>query len=134
MHLSDFPMRLDNAPGIGLRTDNEIYKNEMKTFTTKIVNILKEAKTFKAWGGKNPYSTAKDLAFSIARFVQAGGVLNNYYMYHGGTNFGPNAGGPYITTSYDYKECLGKEKCCIVVYDATFLVQEPQGINNRPAV
>ncbi|XP_057986104.1 beta-galactosidase 9-like [Hevea brasiliensis] len=103
MHLSDFPMRLDNAPGIALRTDNEIYKNEMKAFTTKIVNILKEAKTFKAWGGKNPYSTAKDLAFSIARFVQDGGVLNNYYMYYGGTNFGPNAGGPYITTSCDYK-------------------------------
>lgn len=27
-----------------------------------------------------------------------------YYMfqYHGGTNFGRTAGGPYITTSYDY--------------------------------
>ncbi|XP_057985446.1 beta-galactosidase-like [Hevea brasiliensis] len=58
---------------------------------------------FKAWGGKNPYGTAEDLAFSVARFVQAGGVLNNYYMYHGGTNFGCNAGGPCITTSYDCK-------------------------------
>ncbi|KAL8136488.1 hypothetical protein V2J09_002489 [Rumex salicifolius] len=29
-------------------------------------------------------------------------VLQNYYMYHGGTNFGRTAGGPYITTSYDY--------------------------------
>lgn len=24
------------------------------------------------------------------------------FQYHGGTNFGRTAGGPYITTSYDY--------------------------------
>jgi hypothetical protein len=25
-----------------------------------------------------------------------------FFQYHGGTNFGRTAGGPYITTSYDY--------------------------------
>ncbi|KAF5748404.1 hypothetical protein HS088_TW04G00357 [Tripterygium wilfordii] len=192
-----FPMWLHSIPGIELRTDNEIYKNEMQIFTTKIVNICKENKLFapqggpiilaqieneygnimggygdagksyikwsaqmataqnigvpwimcqqsdapapmintcngfycdfnfhpnnpknpkmftenwtgwfKLWGGKDPYRTAEDLAYSVARFVQSGGVLNNYYMYHGGTNFGRTAGGPYITTSYDYNAPL----------------------------
>ncbi|KAK6941269.1 D-galactoside/L-rhamnose binding SUEL lectin domain [Dillenia turbinata] len=57
---------------------------------------------FKNWGGKDPHRTAEDLAFSVARFFQLGGTFQNYYMYHGGTNFGRTAGGPYITTSYDY--------------------------------
>eukprot|EP00258_Populus_trichocarpa_P013592 XP_002324727.3 beta-galactosidase 7 [Populus trichocarpa] len=191
-----FPMWLHNIPGIELRTDNEIYKNEMQIFTTKIVDVCKEAKLFapqggpiilaqieneygnvmgpygdagrryvnwcaqmavgqnvgvpwimcqqsnapqpmintcngfycdqfkpnnpkspkmwtenwsgwfKLWGGRDPHRTAEDLAFSVARFIQNGGVLNSYYMYHGGTNFGRTAGGPYITTSYDYNAPL----------------------------
>ncbi|TKY75193.1 Beta-galactosidase 3 [Spatholobus suberectus] len=44
----------------------------------------------------------QDLAFAVARFIQKGGSYVNYYMYHGGTNFGRSAGGPFITTSYDY--------------------------------
>lgn len=28
--------------------------------------------------------------------------MQNYYMYHGGTNFGHSSGGPFITTTYDY--------------------------------
>ncbi|XP_002516256.2 beta-galactosidase 15 [Ricinus communis] len=57
---------------------------------------------FKSWGGKDPHRTAEDVAFAVARFFQTGGTFQNYYMYHGGTNFGRTAGGPYITTSYDY--------------------------------
>uniref|UniRef100_A0A2N9ILC6 Beta-galactosidase n=1 Tax=Fagus sylvatica TaxID=28930 RepID=A0A2N9ILC6_FAGSY len=191
-----FPVWLHNMPGIKLRTDNEVYKNEMQTFTTKIVNMCKEANMFapqggpiiiaqieneygnimgpygeagksyiqwcaqmatsldigvpwimcqqadapqtmintcngfycdqfkpnnpkspkmftenwsgwfKNWGGKDPYRSPEDLAYSVARFFQNGGVLNNYYMYHGGTNFGRTSGGPYITTSYDYNAPL----------------------------
>ncbi|KAL2322547.1 hypothetical protein Fmac_026926 [Flemingia macrophylla] len=140
-------------PGIELRTDNSIYKNEMQIFTTKIVDMVKEANLFASQGGpiilaqieneygnimwgygdagksyikwcvqmavaqnigvpwimcqqhdgeRVPHRSAEDSAFSVARFFQNGGVLNNYYMYHGGTNFGRTAGGPYITTSYDY--------------------------------
>ncbi|KAK2373419.1 beta-galactosidase [Trifolium repens] len=57
---------------------------------------------FQKWGERVPHRSAEDSAFSVARFFQNGGVLNNYYMYHGGTNFGRTAGGPYMTTSYDY--------------------------------
>ncbi|KAM7260316.1 hypothetical protein ACFE04_016057 [Oxalis oulophora] len=193
-----FPMWLHNTPGIELRTDNEIYKSEMQTFTTKIIDMAKEAKLFapqggpiilaqieneygnimegygdagkryinwcaqmavaqntsvpwimcqqkdapetmintcngfycekftpdnpnspkmftenwsgwfKLWGNKDPVRTPEDLAFSVARFFQTGGSLNNYYMYHGGTNFGRVAGGPYITTSYDYNAPLNE--------------------------
>ncbi|KAL5576087.1 hypothetical protein UlMin_017786 [Ulmus minor] len=187
-----FPMWLKKMPGIEFRTDNQIFKNEMQVFTTKIVNMMKEAKMFasqggpiiiaqieneygnimweygeagksyinwcakmaeslnigvpwimcqqedapqpmintcngyycdwfkpnnpkspkmftenwvgwfKKWGERDPHRTAEDVAYSVARFFQRGGVFNNYYMYHGGTNFGRTAGGPYIATSYDY--------------------------------
>ncbi|KAL0341895.1 UNVERIFIED_CONTAM: Beta-galactosidase [Sesamum calycinum] len=49
-----------------------------------------------------PYRPVEDLAFSVAKFIQKGGSYINYYMYHGGTNFGRTAGGPFIATSYDY--------------------------------
>ncbi|OVA11464.1 Glycoside hydrolase [Macleaya cordata] len=191
-----FPMWLHNLPGIQLRTDNQVYKDEMQTFTTKIVNMCKEEKLFapqggpiilaqieneygnvdvhygaaakpyidwaanmatsqnigvpwvmcqqknapqpmintcngfycdqftpnnpkspkmwtenwtgwfKAWGGADPHRTAEDVAFAVARFFQNGGVLQSYYMYHGGTNFGRTSGGPYIVTSYDYNAPL----------------------------
>lgn len=193
-----FPMWLHNIPGIELRTNNDVYKDEMKIFTTKIVNLMKGAKMFaseggpiilaqieneygnimdkygeagksyikwcaqmavaqnigvpwimcqqadapspmintcngyychdftpnnpkspkmwtenwvgwfKTWGAADPHRTAQDTAFSVARFFQSGGILNSYYMYHGGTNFGRTAGGPYITTSYDYDAPLNE--------------------------
>ncbi|KAL8113730.1 hypothetical protein AgCh_020865 [Apium graveolens] len=57
---------------------------------------------FTNFGGAVPYRPAEDLAFSVARFILKGGSFINYYMYHGGTNFGRTAGGPFIATSYDY--------------------------------
>ncbi|EEF46242.1 beta-galactosidase, putative [Ricinus communis] len=54
---------------------------------------------FKSWGDKDPHRTAEGVAFAVARFFQ----FQNCYMYHGGTNFGRTAGGPYsTTTSHDY--------------------------------
>ncbi|KAK9102398.1 hypothetical protein Sjap_019652 [Stephania japonica] len=187
-----YPVWLHNLPGIEIRTDNEVYKNEMQIFTTFIVDMMKKEKLFasqggpiiiaqienefgnvmtpygdagkvyinwcatmaeslnigvpwimcqqpdapqpmintcngyycddftpnnpnspkmwtenwtgwfKDWGMADPHRTAEDLAYSVARFFQFGGTFQNYYMYHGGTNFGRTAGGPYITTSYDY--------------------------------
>ncbi|KAF3435751.1 hypothetical protein FNV43_RR22843 [Rhamnella rubrinervis] len=75
-------------------TPNEPYK---PTFWT-------EAWTgwFTEFGGPIYQRPVKDLAFAVARFIQKGGSFVNYYMYHGGTNFGRTAGGPFITTSYDY--------------------------------
>ncbi|KAK9131144.1 hypothetical protein Sjap_011631 [Stephania japonica] len=57
---------------------------------------------FTAFGGPVPHRPAEDIAFSVARFIQKGGAFVNYYMYHGGTNFGRTSGGPFIATSYDY--------------------------------
>lgn len=54
------------------------------------------------FGGPVPYRPAEDLAFSIARFIQNKGSFFNYYMYHGGTNFGRESSGLFIATSYDY--------------------------------
>ncbi|KAK7323399.1 hypothetical protein VNO77_26871 [Canavalia gladiata] len=45
-----------------------------------------------------PYKPVEDIAFSVARFFQRCGTFQNYYMYHGGTNFGRNTGGPFIST------------------------------------
>ncbi|EPS70273.1 beta-galactosidase, partial [Genlisea aurea] len=57
---------------------------------------------FTEFGGPIHERPVQDLAFAVARFIQKGGSFVNYYMYHGGTNFGRSAGGPFITTSYDY--------------------------------
>ncbi|KAL8516052.1 hypothetical protein ACS0TY_014649 [Phlomoides rotata] len=187
-----FPLWLHFIPGIVLRTDNEPFKAEMKRFTAKIVNLMKQenlyasqggpiilsqieneygdidsaygesAKTYISWaasmavsldtgvpwvmcqqsdapnpiintcngfycdqftpnsnykpkmwtenwsgwfssfGDPVPHRPVEDVAFSTARFYQLGGSFLNYYMYHGGTNFGRTSGGPFITTSYDY--------------------------------
>ncbi|PIN14052.1 Beta-galactosidase [Handroanthus impetiginosus] len=187
-----FPIWLHFIPGIVLRTDNEPFKAEMKRFTAKIVDMMKQenlyasqggpiilsqieneygnvvsaygnaAKTYINWaasmatsldtgvpwvmchqadapnpiintcngfycdqftpnsnnkpkmwtenwsgwfssfGDAPPYRPVEDIAFAVARFYQLGGTFQNYYMYHGGTNFGRTAGGPFITTSYDY--------------------------------
>ncbi|VAI57128.1 unnamed protein product [Triticum turgidum subsp. durum] len=57
---------------------------------------------FTSFGGAVPHRPVEDMAFAVARFIQKGGSFVNYYMYHGGTNFGRTAGGPFIATSYDY--------------------------------
>ncbi|KAJ1407400.1 Glycoside hydrolase, family 35 [Sesbania bispinosa] len=57
---------------------------------------------FQKWGERRPHRTAEDVAFSVARFFQRGGVFQNYYMYNGGTNFRRTTGGPYIITAYEY--------------------------------
>ncbi|KAK6151943.1 hypothetical protein DH2020_014578 [Rehmannia glutinosa] len=54
------------------------------------------------FGGPIPHRPVEDLAFSVARFVQNNGSFFNYYMYHGGTNFGRTTAGRFIATSYDF--------------------------------
>ncbi|KAK4483659.1 hypothetical protein RD792_010860 [Penstemon davidsonii] len=54
------------------------------------------------YGGAVPKRPAEDLAFSVARFVQNNGSYFNYYMYHGGTNFGRTSAGLFVATSYEY--------------------------------
>ncbi|KAF5949345.1 hypothetical protein HYC85_011338 [Camellia sinensis] len=54
------------------------------------------------FGGVVPYRPVEDLAFSVTRFIQNNVSLMNYYMYHGGTNFGRTVAGLFIAISYDY--------------------------------
>ncbi|XP_021298184.1 beta-galactosidase 15-like [Herrania umbratica] len=97
-----------DAPKPMINTCNGFYCDEFKPNNPSSPKMWTENWTgwFKSWGGADPYRTAEDLAYSVARFYQKGGTFQNYYMYHGGTNFGRTSGGPYITTTYDYNAPL----------------------------
>ncbi|OAY42814.1 beta-galactosidase 15 [Manihot esculenta] len=94
----------DDAPSPMLSACNGYYCDQWSPKNSSIPKIWTEnwSGWFMDWGNRVPRRTAEDLAFAVARFFQLGGAVQNYYMYHGGTNFGKSAGGPYITTSYDY--------------------------------
>ncbi|XP_058086697.1 beta-galactosidase 11-like [Magnolia sinica] len=52
---------------------------------------------YRVFGDPPSQRSAEDLAFSVARFFSKNGMLVNYSMYHGGTNFGRIASS-FITT------------------------------------
>ncbi|XP_022143801.1 beta-galactosidase 15-like [Momordica charantia] len=97
-----------DAPQPMINTCNGFYCDQFRPNNKNSPKIWTENWTgwFKNWGSRDPLRTAEDLAFAVGRFFQYGGSLQNYYMYHGGTNFGRTSGGPYITTSYDYNAPL----------------------------
>ncbi|KAL2326193.1 hypothetical protein Fmac_025251 [Flemingia macrophylla] len=80
-----FPIWLHNMPGIELRTDNPIYKNEMQIFTTKIVSMAKEANLFASQGGPIILAQIEN---------EYGNIMERTLV--------AQRRGPYITTSYDY--------------------------------
>ncbi len=56
---------------------------------------------YDTWGYQRHRRDARNIAFHVLDFVRHGGSGWNYYMWHGGTNFGRNA--MYLqTTSYDF--------------------------------
>ncbi|XP_020203058.1 beta-galactosidase 15 [Cajanus cajan] len=93
-----------NAPQPMINTCNGWYCHDFKPNNANSPKMWTEnwVGWFKNWGSRDPHRTAEDVAYAVARFYQTGGTFQNYYMYHGGTNFGRTAGGPYITTTYDY--------------------------------
>ncbi|CAN1785826.1 Beta-galactosidase 1 [Linum perenne] len=94
----------DDAPDPIINTCNGFYCDYFSPNKGYKPKMWTEAWTgwFTEFGGAVPYRPAEDMAFGVARFIQKGGSFINYYMYHGGTNFGRTAGGPFIATSYDY--------------------------------
>ncbi|KAK4722997.1 hypothetical protein R3W88_013230 [Solanum pinnatisectum] len=94
----------DDAPDPIINTCNGFYCDEFSPNKPYKPTMWTEAWTgwFAEFGGTIPMRPVQDLAFAVARFIQKGGSFVNYYMFHGGTNFGRTAGGPFITTSYDY--------------------------------
>ncbi|THU48761.1 hypothetical protein C4D60_Mb06t02430 [Musa balbisiana] len=94
----------DDAPDPIINTCNGFYCDYFSPNKPYKPTMWTEAWTgwFTAFGSPVPHRPVEDLAFAVARFIQKGGSFVNYYMYHGGTNFGRTAGGPFISTSYDY--------------------------------
>ncbi|PQQ21373.1 hypothetical protein Pyn_17960 [Prunus yedoensis var. nudiflora] len=94
----------DDAPDPIINACNGFYCDYFSPNKAYKPKMWTEAWTgwYTEFGGAVPSRPAEDLAFSVARFIQKGGSFINYYMYHGGTNFGRTAGGPFIATSYDY--------------------------------
>ncbi|XP_008805774.2 beta-galactosidase-like isoform X3 [Phoenix dactylifera] len=94
----------EDAPDPVINTCNGFYCDDFSPNKPYKPMIWTEAWTgwFTAFGGPVPHRPVEDLAFAVARFIQKGGSFINYYMYHGGTNFGRTAGGPFIATSYEY--------------------------------
>ncbi|KAG6620967.1 hypothetical protein I3842_Q048200 [Carya illinoinensis] len=93
-----------DAPDPIINTCNGFYCDQFKPNSNKKPKMWTEnwSGWFLSFGGRVPYRPVEDLAFAVARFFQLGGTFQNYYMYHGGTNFGRTTGGPFISTSYDY--------------------------------
>ncbi|CDP10946.1 unnamed protein product [Coffea canephora] len=55
---------------------------------------------YQVYGDKTPLRSAEDLAYNVALFIaRKNGSFVNYYMYHGGTNFG-RTGSAFVITSY----------------------------------
>ncbi|MBA0865113.1 hypothetical protein Goshw_009158, partial [Gossypium schwendimanii] len=54
---------------------------------------------YRAYGKEPETRSAQDIAFQVALFVARNGTFVNYYMYHGGTNFGRTTSA-FTTTSY----------------------------------
>ncbi|KAJ1278558.1 hypothetical protein BS78_04G088900 [Paspalum vaginatum] len=104
----DAPDPVINLPCVNwslqVNTCNGFYCDYFSPNTKYKPTMWTEAWTgwFTKFGGAVPHRPVEDLAFAVARFIQKGGSFVNYYMYHGGTNFGRTAGGPFIATSYDY--------------------------------
>ncbi|KAL5705608.1 Beta-galactosidase 3 [Ranunculus cassubicifolius] len=94
----------DDAPDPVINTCNGFYCDTFSPNRPYKPMMWTEAWTgwFTEFGGAIHQRPVQDLAFAVARFIQKGGTFVNYYMYHGGTNFGRTAGGPFVTTSYDY--------------------------------
>ncbi|XP_065036544.1 beta-galactosidase 11-like [Musa acuminata AAA Group] len=56
---------------------------------------------YRVFGDPPSQRSAEDLAYSVARFFSKNGTLVNYYMYHGGTNFGRSGSSFAMTRYYD---------------------------------
>ncbi|KAJ7965525.1 Beta-galactosidase [Quillaja saponaria] len=56
---------------------------------------------YQVYGEETYMRSAEDIAFNVALFIAKNGSYVNYYMYHGGTNFGRKASAFVITSYYD---------------------------------
>eukprot|EP01018_Ginkgo_biloba_P031036 Gb_40554 [translate_table: standard] len=104
-----------DAPDPIINTCNGFYCDQFKPNSYKKPKMWTENWTgwFLSFGGSVPSRPVEDIAFAVARFFERGGTFQNYYMYHGGTNFGRASGGPFIATSYDYDAPIDEYECAL---------------------
>eukprot|EP00850_Spirogloea_muscicola_P012150 SM000077S21624 [mRNA] locus=s77:489374:494833:- [translate_table: standard] len=93
-----------DAPSEVINTCNKWYCDGFRPNSWSKPQLYTEAWNgwYRYWGWPHTSRPAADVSFQAARFFAAGGTYLNYYMYHGGTTFERFAGGPFITTSYDF--------------------------------
>ncbi|XP_078440385.1 beta-galactosidase 8 [Wolffia australiana] len=103
-----------DAPDPIINTCNGFYCDQFSPNSARKPKMWTEnwSGWFLMFGGAAPRRPVEDLAFAVARFFQRGGTFQNYYMYHGGTNFGRTTGGPFIATSYDYDAPIDEYGIC----------------------
>ncbi|KAK6163307.1 hypothetical protein DH2020_000171 [Rehmannia glutinosa] len=77
----------DDAPDPMINTCNGFYCDQFTPNSDQKLQILDRTLEFSSFGDPVPYRPAEDVAFAAARLPENGTLLN-YYMYHGGTNFG----------------------------------------------
>ncbi|GKE15789.1 beta-galactosidase 13-like protein, partial [Tanacetum coccineum] len=77
-------------------------RHDIHYWIGKDTNHLKEALLrYQVFGDHPPSQRAtEDISFSVARFFMNNGSMTNYYMCHGGTNFGRTRSS-FVTTRYD---------------------------------
>ncbi|XP_057419839.1 beta-galactosidase 6-like [Lotus japonicus] len=95
----------DDAPDPVINTCNGMYCG--KTFTgpnsPNKPRLWTENWTsfYQVYGGLPYIRSAEDIALHVTLFIAKNGSYVNYYMYHGGTNFGRTASAYCITGYYD---------------------------------
>ncbi|XP_060211822.1 beta-galactosidase-like [Lycium barbarum] len=94
----------EDAPDPVIDTCNGFYCQDFRPNKPYKPKMWTEVWTawYTKFGGPVPSRPAEDVAFSVARFIHNNGSFFNYYMYHGGTNFGRTSSALFIATSYDY--------------------------------
>ena len=97
-------MCVGSAPGV-IETINEFYAHKLlaKHFAAHPGQPALCTENWPSWydvfGYPRHVRTTENLAYTVARFIAGGGTGMNYYMWHGGTNFGRET--MYLqTTSY----------------------------------
>ncbi|GMN48724.1 hypothetical protein TIFTF001_017899 [Ficus carica] len=78
---------------VGLKTGVPWVMCKQKDAPDPVIN------TYRVFGDPPSQRAVEDIAYSVARFFSKNGTLNNYYMYHGGTNFGRTSA-VFTTTRY----------------------------------
>ncbi|KAL0925254.1 hypothetical protein M5K25_003573 [Dendrobium thyrsiflorum] len=94
----------DDAPDPIVNTCNGFFCDGFSPNKPYKPSMWTEAWTgwFTSYGDPLPHRPVENLAFAVANFIQKGGSFVNYYMYHGGTNFGRTSSGLFVAASYDY--------------------------------